>query len=876
MEDAGTIPKDDRSFHNNNALTRLMDAAKNPAAFAFTVNYAPANTRKQKENRNDTDEDDDPHDAETLLKQWNYGDTYLYDAPVEKAMGEIHHEVFQEFDKQCLTEFYPMYCLDDKKSYNMKKLKEDSKNNERASVDSSNEDKSTDATVSEPGTMVETKIDPTENNSSTPFYPLFRVAETQRCQKFHVSAKTNVTMSNVTAKSKTSTISSKANPALSSPQTMPSEGSYVTAITACFGSRKLKRKKMYELYEPDENEVAQCASGNNESCHGSKEDFDDDKNDDTDDDEVEGWDLVTLDEEDVHSYWTKEEDYFYSSDKRKKRPYLPILGFILTYSDGLEIEVGSLRGTTCHSTLKLFKDERIFGLEQHTCLEGGNARPKDYPISVGIKTSSGRYVYFEQGSLKGDIGGGRFSSYGREKDKIPENDNPNALLLEWNYEQNRIKCYTRSKKSCKESPKERKERNAVTGSGVPLTSGEKMIQSIQLTLQTIKDEAKEFEKCKKGMASTLRDMYSESLWCICNDALRELITWFLAQNGRCEKLKCLDRQACSSPLSLDTVENIFSNSGKKARRLGYEESNRISRERQRAMSIQSDRELKDLLAKKEKILKGVQYHLRTLSAKFEKDLQCIEDKVLQEEGEFRARVLAQELLLKGEVDSQHDNKIFLCQKGCHALISDPGVIRKGKRCSIPGCFDQNTNCGCTIKECRLCFAPMCPDHMTSHEKQCSSTFTQRCGWKNGLPSLRFQDKFCGSILEDNEDQQQCLSCGVQCCANCGIFCAGYQPRMFCIPSLGYPPKKQRFAFQPCAAFCCLTCQEKPHGLFGMEGQCPKCNGKKYALRDNDVTGYSEPSDMDSDFGDADCSSSSSSDQYEADTSDDELAPNEAL
>ena len=62
----------------------------------------------------------------------------------------------------------------------------------------------------------------------------------------------------------------------------------------------------------------------------------------------------------------------------------------------------------------------------------------------------------------------------------------------------------------------------------------------------------------------------------------------------------------------------------------------------------------------------------------------------------------------------------------------------------------------------------------------------------------------------------------------------------------------------------------------MEGQCPKCNGKKYALRDNDVTGYSEPSDMDSDFGDADCSSSSSSDQYEADTSDDELAPNEAL
>jgi len=217
-----------------------------------------------------------------------------------------------------------------------------------------------------------------------------------------------------------------------------------------------------------------------------------------------------------------------------------------------------------------------------------------------------------------------------------------------------------------------------------------------------------------------------------------------------------------------------------------------------------------MLTKKQNIIGGIQFHLENLNPKFLCHAKVVEKSILLEEDRLKNTMKSK----KGK------DGTALCNRGCYKFFY-PEITRKGKRCSLPGCFDRSPSCGCNTTSCRRCFVPLCSEHEKSHEQQCAATFTQRCGWKDGIASLRFQDKFCGSILKGSKFQ--CVSCGVQACRDCGILCLGPQPKGLKSFSLDPLSKSQENSSLACACFCCKPC--RGNGYFS-KGRCRVCSKTK--------------------------------------------------
>lgn len=91
------------------------------------------------------------------------------------------------------------------------------------------------------------------------------------------------------------------------------------------------------------------------------------------------------------------DDTFHTRHREKRHI---LIGLILAYSDGVDVERGRLRGSTCSATVVLRDDEFVSNISQErrqTTVVGPNNRTI---YSIRIKTTSGRTTLLERGTVQ--------------------------------------------------------------------------------------------------------------------------------------------------------------------------------------------------------------------------------------------------------------------------------------------------------------------------------------------------------------------------------------------------------------------------------------------------------------------------------------------
>jgi len=552
--------------------------------------------------------------------------------------------------------------------------------------------------------------------------------------------------------------------ALPAPVTEPSNAAHVVSLTVCFGRSKMDMKKKYNGSQPEVRSVESL------------------------------------------EYWRETAPtYDYSSDKHLR----PVLGFVVRYSDGAEIEVGSLRGSFWEGTLVLSPGDSISrlylindndGNSFHNDDEDSYTSSKDSDVedddnkseenddleedeedeedddneeninTVYIETETETYFIIKNGEVMADEGGGSSYGYSREQSLTAQNEkllkDISKLVL------TRSEKNARPTKKCRTMLCEKK-----SAKNLPDLNEESRMKLLHIV-----------------------EMYEKELHRISGSAQKRLLNWYLA-NNRLHKLVSLQRE------KIDAGPGRYSG---------------LVADIERVLLVADSKEHQELTRLTENLTKGVRFHVSALKREFQPQIVMYK-KWLQKE-----RSKLEKSLIQNTEKDQEDGMTLICKSSLSTFR--PHHVRNGKRCSIPGCFDKHLSCGCTVWDCAYCLIPFCRKHRDSHN--CKHRSKKMCGWKKG--NYYLMPKYCGSNIENNHGK--CQWCKVLCCGKCRVPCKGY--------SLS----KSRSVPCPSNVSWCVFCMARYTYRAELE-VCDDCTEKQEDLfndtEDEDDSDYQEAEDSDS-------------------------------
>jgi hypothetical protein len=108
-----------------------------------------------------------------------------------------------------------------------------------------------------------------------------------------------------------------------------------------------------------------------------------------------------------------------------------------------------------------------------------------------------------------------------------------------------------------------------------------------------------------------------------------------------------------------------------------------------------------------------------------------------------------------------------------------------KRCAVvPDCKTLLSNCGCGVRLCTTCRQPVCFRHVASHEPACQRSSHDKCGYNADqqwlVPECCQRTMMVDAEMNEASCSYKCSACRTQCCMDCR-FCCSNCGALFCIP-----------------------------------------------------------------------------------------------
>jgi len=439
-----------------------------------------------------------------------------------------------------------------------------------------------------------------------------------------------------------------------------------------------------------------------------------------------------------------------------------VVGFIFKYSDGVEIELGNLWGSTSSATVSLLEDEHITHVAQTLWNETSLAfRPSS---SIGIRKvffqitnhqGVDRVVYFEDRQVVE-------TRWHGGNDSLMIEGNGILRSLEWSREELKISGVTTQRRPVRAS--RTNSIDNVASCAVP---------SLQkLAKRALPQPSEYVQELKDHRFNMVRKCVNQ----IIISAQGKLLKKFLERHCRIDSLDELN-------FSLEATRE--------------EEVQRdVGREKKALLRMHED-EYIELSCIKSDILSRARGEVNLLGAKG--NLLRIQE--IEGDGVYEKYKAQLELL---QALSNADERLVLC-KNVHCLRTFiPSYVRSRKRCNIKGCFEVVPNCGCTTQSCKRCHISFCQRHTKSHEKVCLEAFNSKCGYRDNSTALK--PELCGRVFDGTLGR--CAACSTTCCYKCSVPCKGHESQITIklVEGCTLGSIRSQLMSVPCTSVWCIACK----------------------------------------------------------------------
>ena len=495
----------------------------------------------------------------------------------------------------------------------------------------------------------------------------------------------------------------KLNQILPPPPSKPSSGAYIRSLTVCFTGR-LENHRSNHKFHLDTKSV------------------------------------------DSTDYWLENgaiQDY-----SGNNQLYYKILGFVVTYSDEIQIEIGNLRGTHHEVTLVVATDDYITKVftSDDNCSSLKDYSDNDmYELCVSLKDPA---FTFAQGTIYSNSGG--HSSSNRSKG----DDNPKLEILSRLVKSN-AKLLSKKHDSLGDCSANKPKRTP--------SRFEMFVQEYNALKEEDENDRKRILEEKE-----------QNVYRISKSAQKDLWDWFLAKpvyidgmvTSREKELIELEKKSRfedDEEFRALMAVGSSNSSYKISMKTKKQKETRRREQKRKVLSIKEEEDSKELQRKVQGLSDGISWHVGTTIKK-----------------EVKKSLSEKTFDLCCKVNKNIDvEQMMMCICMTCSNPFQPAHIRSRKRCSVVGCMKSSNSCGCTVRDCLYCGTQFCDSCQSNHD--CRSSLSSRCGWKDGGQRLKFS-YYCGSLISDDMNTRstddKCLSpkgcekCGINSCEHCKVPCQG--------------------------------------------------------------------------------------------------------
>jgi len=473
-------------------------------------------------------------------------------------------------------------------------------------------------------------------------------------------------------------------------------------------------------------------------------------------------------------YWKDEgvfpSEYEYNDDSNDHKR---ILGFVVTFSDGVQVEIGDLKRTCYEATMIITghyfdfirsvefyatsreDDYHISYISEDNAKDSSSSNnivqddydPEDKNIfhQIYVETEEGTCFLFEKGKLW-TVSGGTCGSFDKNQVSNMVTNKLRKILQKKNHHSKEaLRQYNKDMQRSKERRWQKDE--------YPVPQTMKHDKNMKNTIQFLDNANRKrlfFEYC-------LEARLGQNVYITIKSAEEKLWETFLTPTRR---------------IWLNEINDIYSIYRNYAE-MRHNLSNIFSLDEEEEDSI---------LLKTSELLDGIRFHFLSIDREY---------KMLCSNRKKAVQILSKNPYIdnyKKYAAKRYDeeNLIHGTKRGtsvCHECLSPfrPAQVRSRKRCSIPECFDSyqsKYNCGCLVWDCPYCGDQFCKKHRKAHKCILKTSISSRCGWMEEGKYLKKSPFHCGSKVSKNLSDAgnsriyTCSKCHVICCGNCLLRCPG--------------------------------------------------------------------------------------------------------